>query len=91
MVSVVKNSKINVRQTHQDAWANFYTDVWRREFGTRFGVMPGILVVTLQQNLKPYGGTLTETDSGEYLITFTQEQDYTWFELRWAGENAVAG
>ena len=80
-----------MRQRHQDSWANFYTDVWRREFDTKFGVMPSLLVVALRQSLKPYNGILTETDRGEYLITFEQEQDYTWFELRWAGTNDFTG
>lgn len=91
MFTIVKYANVNVRLSHQDAWANFYSQVWRDEFGDRFGVFPITLREVLNQRLKEYGGRLNEDSQGRYIITFNQEQDYTWFELRWAGNNAISG
>ena len=85
MLELVETSSINVRQNHQDAWANFYSDVWRQEFGTRFGVMPTFLLEALANNLRPYGAKIKQDPtSNNYILCFEQERDYTWFELKWA-------
>lgn len=83
MFEVVKSSNIDVRRNHQDAWSNFYSDVWRREFGTKFGVMPSFLLDALGKHLKSYNAKISQLASGQYVIIFDQERDFTWFELKW--------
>ena len=85
MIEIVKASNINARQNHQDAFANFYSDVWRREFGTLMAVMPSLLLATLNRNIKVYGAKITQDPvNNQYTLVFDQEQNYTWFELKWA-------
>jgi hypothetical protein len=85
MMEIRKPSNINVRTNHIDAWANFYSDVWRREFGTRFGVMPGFLLEALARHLKNYNANISQdTATSQFTLVFDQECDYTWFELKWA-------
>jgi len=84
MLELVKPANINVRQNHQDAWANFYSDVWRREFGIKFGVMPSFLLDALRKHLKDYNARISQDVTTQFIIVFDRESDYTWFELKWS-------
>ena len=90
MLEIVKPANIDVRQNHQDAWANFYSNVWRREFGIRFGVMPSFLLDALRKHLKDYNASIMQDGTSQFLLVFDNESDYTWFELKWSAHYDLA-
>jgi IS5 family transposase len=83
------SSVINVRVNHTEAWPNFYTKIWREEFGTSFGVPTSTLTDTLNRHLGEFRARVKQKEgpNSDYLIEFDNEADFAWFNLKWTGAN----
>lgn len=68
----------------RDYFERWYADLWQRRWN-KSTAPPGYIESIMTEELAQIGATFKHKDNGyRFVVTFTRDQDYTMFVLRWS-------